>query len=138
MASWRIVPVFLTTKVTSPAGAVAGERVRLIGPAAPLVSLTVTFTVAAAAVGAVDVGAFGILTPPSNVSPPVALGVLAQPARAPRIARDAMPAMSLCPPRTCLPLSPTRAPVARRSGIVGLRRQHRTFSGVRRCGLDWC
>src|SRR5207237_6575616 len=113
------VPVFLTTKVTSPAGAVAGEAVRVIGPPAPLVSLTVTFTVVLLAVGPVDVGAFGILTPPSKVSAPVEPGLLAHPARAPRVANNARPAIVRCPRRTCLPLSPTRTRLARRSSTVG-------------------
>ncbi len=33
-ASWTMVPLFLTTKVTLPAGAVAGDTVRVMGPAA--------------------------------------------------------------------------------------------------------
>src|ERR1700732_1066804 len=42
MASWSIVPVFFTTNVTSPAGAVAGDAVNVIGPPTPAVVATVT------------------------------------------------------------------------------------------------
>jgi hypothetical protein len=51
--------------VTSPAGTELGETVRLIGPAAPPVSLTVTCTVDA--LDAVEL--VGIFTPPSSVLP---------------------------------------------------------------------
>src|SRR5471030_3174936 len=83
-ASWSMVPVLLTTKVTFPAGAVAGDTARVIGPARPLVSPNVTCTVVAPTfVLDVDVG---ILTPPSNEAAPVPveLGVLAHAATPPR------------------------------------------------------
>ena len=40
-----MVPVFLTVKVTSPAGAESGDAVKVIGPSIPLVSPTTTWTV---------------------------------------------------------------------------------------------
>src|SRR5437868_3401477 len=44
--SWSMVPVFLTTNVTSPAGTVAGDATRVIVPSRPLVSPRLTWTVA--------------------------------------------------------------------------------------------
>src|SRR6478752_3670322 len=43
--SWSIVPVFLTVKVTSPAGTESGVAVRVIGPSRPFASPTTTWTV---------------------------------------------------------------------------------------------
>src|SRR6202142_3226317 len=71
-ASWSMVPVFFTTKVTSPAGAGGGDTVMLIGPARPAGSDTVTFTVVLVVV---VTGADGIFTPPSTVFAPVAVEV---------------------------------------------------------------
>src|ERR1700681_952296 len=90
IASWSIVPVFFTTNVTSPAGAVAGDTTRVIGPPRPLVSLNVTFTVVTLTFVLDD--KVGILTPPSNEFAPVAveLGVLAHPATPPRIPINAI------------------------------------------------
>ncbi len=93
-ASWSMVPVLLTTKVTFPAGAVAGDTARVMGPARPLVSPNVTCTVVLG--GVVPVGVVpdpGILTPSSNDAAPVPLelAVLAHPATPPRIAINAIP-----------------------------------------------
>src|SRR5690242_12201570 len=82
IASCSIVPVFVTTNVTSPAGTADGDNVNDIGPPAPFVSLSVTCTVELT----VRVGS---LTPPSSVLAPSEAVVLAQPERAPRIAISA-------------------------------------------------
>src|SRR5260370_1354333 len=100
MASWSMVPVFLTTKGTSPAGAVAGDTVRVMGAPKSLLSPNVTFTVVT---GADD----GILTPSSNEFTPVAeLGFFAHPASAPTSPMQAMtvairrPRCTNAPPNT--------------------------------------
>src|ERR1700692_2745656 len=84
-ASWSMVPVLLTTKVTFPAGAVAGDTARVTAPARPLVSPNVTCTVETPTFE--PDGDVGILTPPSNDAAPlpVELGVLAHPATPPSI-----------------------------------------------------